>query len=67
MSESTDNEHRHELVNVPDEVVTVEQVLSSKGTDLPPLITVDAHAKVRQAVDLLHRHEPPTSTITSSS
>ena len=38
------------------EVVTVEQVLSSKGTDLPPLITVDAHAKVRQAVDLLHRH-----------
>ena len=38
------------------EVITVEQVLSSKGADLPPLITVDAHAKVRQAVDLLHRH-----------
>jgi cystathionine beta-synthase len=38
------------------EVVTVEQVLSAKGGDLPPLITVNAHDKVRQAVDLLHEH-----------
>ncbi len=35
------------------EIVTVEQVLSAKGADLPPLITVKAHDKVRQAVDVL--------------
>ncbi|MGH2631292.1 MAG: cystathionine beta-synthase [Actinomycetota bacterium] len=35
------------------EVVTVEQVLSAKGAELPPLITVKAHDKVRQAVDVL--------------
>jgi cystathionine beta-synthase len=35
------------------EVTTVEAVLSAKGADLPPLITVDAHDKVRQAVDVL--------------
>jgi cystathionine beta-synthase len=38
------------------EVITVEQVLSSKGDDLPPLITVLAHDKVRQAVDVLQEH-----------
>jgi cystathionine beta-synthase len=36
------------------EVTTVEQVLSAKGTELPPLITVNAHDKVRRAVDVLH-------------
>jgi cystathionine beta-synthase len=35
------------------EVTTVEQVLSTKGPELPPLITVRAHDKVRQAVDVL--------------
>ncbi|HEY7762283.1 MAG TPA: cystathionine beta-synthase [Actinomycetota bacterium] len=35
------------------EVTTAEAVLSAKGADLPPLITVDAHDKVRQAVDVL--------------
>ncbi|HEY7761785.1 MAG TPA: cystathionine beta-synthase [Actinomycetota bacterium] len=35
------------------EITTVEAVLSAKGADLPPLITVDAHDKVRQAVDVL--------------
>jgi cystathionine beta-synthase len=35
------------------EVTTVEQVLSAKHTELPPLITVNAHDKVRQAVDVL--------------
>jgi cystathionine beta-synthase len=35
------------------DVTTVEQVLSAKGPDLPPLITVHAHDKVRQAVDVL--------------
>jgi cystathionine beta-synthase len=35
------------------EVTTVEQVLSAKGPELPPLITVGAHDKVRQAVDVL--------------
>ncbi len=38
------------------EVVTVDQVLASKGAELPPLITVLAHDKVRQAVDLLQEH-----------
>src|SRR5213592_1666535 len=33
------------------EIVTVEQVLSAKGGNLPALITVNAHDKVRQAVD----------------
>jgi cystathionine beta-synthase len=36
------------------EAITVEQVLAGKGGTLPPLITVRAHDKVRQAVDLLH-------------
>jgi cystathionine beta-synthase len=35
------------------EVTSVEQVLSSKGAELPPVITVNAHDKVRQAVDVL--------------
>jgi cystathionine beta-synthase len=36
--------------------ITVDQVLSAKGADLPPLITVNAHDKVRQAVELLQTH-----------
>ena len=35
------------------ETITVEQVLAAKGDELPPLITVRAHDKVRQAVDVL--------------
>jgi cystathionine beta-synthase len=35
------------------EVVTVDRVLSAKGAELPPLITVQAHEKVRQAIDVL--------------
>ncbi|MGZ4150507.1 MAG: cystathionine beta-synthase [Actinomycetota bacterium] len=35
------------------EVITVDRVLSSKGAELPPLITVQAHDKVRQAIDVL--------------
>jgi cystathionine beta-synthase len=38
------------------EVVSVEQVLASKGGELPTLITVGAHDRVRQAVDLLQEH-----------
>jgi cystathionine beta-synthase len=38
------------------EVVSVEQVLAAKGAELPALITVRAHDKVRQAVDLLQEH-----------
>jgi cystathionine beta-synthase len=38
------------------EVVSVEQVLAAKGGELPGLITVGAHDKVRQAVDLLQEH-----------
>jgi cystathionine beta-synthase len=35
------------------ETITVDHVLAAKGHELPPLITVRAHDKVRQAVDLL--------------
>ncbi|MDQ3210382.1 MAG: pyridoxal-phosphate dependent enzyme, partial [Actinomycetota bacterium] len=35
------------------EVTAVEQVLSFKGAELPPLITVKAHDKVRQAIEVL--------------
>ena len=38
------------------EAITVERVLADKGDDLPKLITVRAHDKVRQAVDVLHEH-----------
>ncbi|HTG47388.1 MAG TPA: cystathionine beta-synthase [Actinomycetota bacterium] len=38
------------------EVVTVERVLQAKDGELPPLITVRAHDKVRQAVDVLQTH-----------
>ena len=38
------------------EVVTVDRVLSAKQSELPPLLTVRAHDKVRAAVDLLHAH-----------
>ena len=35
------------------ETITVEEVLAAKGGELPPLVTVRAHDKVRQAVDVL--------------
>jgi cystathionine beta-synthase len=35
------------------ETITVDHVLAAKGRALPPLITVHAHDKVRQAVELL--------------
>jgi cystathionine beta-synthase len=38
------------------EVVRVEEVLSAKHGELPPLVTVAAHDKVRQAVDVLQRY-----------
>ncbi len=37
------------------EVIRVEEVLSAKHADLPPIVTVKAHEKVRQAVDRLQR------------
>jgi cystathionine beta-synthase len=37
------------------EVVRVEEVLSSKHGEVPPLVTVNAHEKVRQAIDVLQR------------
>jgi cystathionine beta-synthase len=36
------------------EIVRVEEVLSSKHGHVPPLITVNARDKVRQAIDVLH-------------
>jgi len=38
------------------EPVRVDEVLAAKGRDLPPVITVRAHDKVRQAVDVLQEH-----------
>ncbi len=38
------------------ENVTVERVLSAKADEMPPVITVRAHDRVRQAVDVLQRH-----------
>jgi cystathionine beta-synthase len=38
------------------EVVRVEQILHAKHGDVPPLVTVSAHAKVRQAIDVLHEY-----------
>ena len=43
------------MLDRPD-VVRVDEVLAAKGRDLPPLITVRAHDKVRQAVDVLQQH-----------
>ncbi len=38
------------------EVVRVEEVLSGKSGEVPPLVTVHAHDKARQAVDVLQRY-----------
>ncbi len=43
---------QHGMLDRPD-VVRVLEVLTAKHTELPPLITVGAHDKVRQAVDRL--------------
>ena len=43
------------MLDRPD-VIRVDEVLAAKGRDLPPLITVRAHDKVRQAVDVLQQH-----------
>jgi cystathionine beta-synthase len=36
------------------EVVRIEQVLATRGGSVPPLVTVRAKDKVRQAIDVLH-------------
>ena len=46
---------QHGMLDRPD-LIRVDEVLAAKGSALPSLITVDAHAKVRQAVDVLHEH-----------
>ncbi|HSJ51654.1 MAG TPA: cystathionine beta-synthase [Actinomycetota bacterium] len=38
------------------ETVRVEEVLQAKGGEVPPLVTVNAHDKVRQAIDVLQRY-----------
>jgi cystathionine beta-synthase len=43
------------LLDRPD-VVRVEEVLAAKGRTVPSLVTVRAHDKVRQVVDLLQEH-----------
>ena len=46
---------QHGMLDRPDSI-RVEEVLGAKGGELPSLITVDAHDKVRQAVDTLQAH-----------
>ncbi len=46
---------QHGMLDRPDSI-RVEEVLGAKGGGLPSLITVDAHDKVRQAVDTLQAH-----------
>jgi cystathionine beta-synthase len=46
---------QHGMLERP-EVVRVEEVLTAKSGDLPALITVNAHDKVRQAVETLQEH-----------
>jgi cystathionine beta-synthase len=46
---------QHGMVERP-EVVRVEEVLTTKSGELPALITVKAHDKVRQAVETLQEH-----------
>jgi cystathionine beta-synthase len=38
------------------EAVRVEEVLQAKAGEVPPLVTVNAHDKVRQAIDVLQRY-----------
>jgi cystathionine beta-synthase len=46
---------QHGMLERPD-VIRVEEVLSAKSGEIPPLITVNAHDKVRQAVERLQEH-----------
>ncbi|HEY7666757.1 MAG TPA: cystathionine beta-synthase [Actinomycetota bacterium] len=47
---------QHGMLDRPD-VIRVEEVLVAKGRDMPSLVTVSAHDKVRQAVDRLKEFE----------
>jgi cystathionine beta-synthase len=47
---------QHGMLDRPD-VVRVEEVLSTKGREMPPLVVVRAHDKVRQAVDRLKEYD----------
>jgi cystathionine beta-synthase len=38
------------------EVMRVDEVLSAKGGELPPVVAVGAHEKVRHAIDTLQQH-----------
>jgi cystathionine beta-synthase len=38
------------------EVVRVEEVLQAKHGEVPPLVTIEAHDKVRQAIDVLQEY-----------
>jgi cystathionine beta-synthase len=39
------------------EAIRVEEVLAAKGEEMPPLISIDAHEKVRQAIDRLQEFD----------
>ena len=45
---------QHGMLDRPD-LVRVDEVLAAKR-ETPALVTVNAHAKVRQAVEILHEH-----------
>ena len=46
---------QHGMLERP-EMIRVEEVLSAKSGEIPSLVTVNAHDKVRQAVETLQEH-----------
>jgi cystathionine beta-synthase len=46
---------QHGMLERP-EIVRVEEVLSAKSGEIPALVTIEAHEKVRQAVERLQEH-----------
>jgi cystathionine beta-synthase len=46
------------------EPLRVEEVLAAKDGDVPPLVTINAHEKVRQAIDVLQRYSISQAPVT---
>ena len=53
---------QHGMLARPD-VVRVDEVLAAKGGELPQLVSVGAHQKVRQAIDTLQKHGISTAPV----
>jgi cystathionine beta-synthase len=53
---------QHGMLERPD-VIRVDEVLAAKGGELPQLVSVGAHEKVRQAIDTLQKHGISTAPV----